>query len=121
MSQSDGDALERRDLLLTLSEELSDLSASAASLQATLGAILEGATAGGPGEHGLWHMQEIDRLQQTLEDLSAILRCTAEQDDRLVDVDRLIAATRLGALRDRLRGTAGGAAEDQQSGVVALF
>ena len=121
MPQPESGALECRDLLLALSEELSDLGASAASVQATLGDILEGAAGGGAGDHGLWHMQEIDRLQQTLEDLSAILRAAAAHDGHLIDIDRLIAATRLEALRDRLRGTSGGAAEGQQSGVVALF
>ena len=120
MILSQGGAMERRDLLLTVSEELRDLGAATASLQATLVDILEGA-AGGGGGPGLWHVQEIDRLQQTLEDLSAILRRAAEHDGELVDVDHLIEVTRLGALRDRLRRTAGDAIGGQQPGAVALF
>lgn len=119
MNRSEGGAMQRRDLLLTLSEELSDLGASAASLQSTLGRLLDGTA--GAGNEGLWQLQEIDRLQQTLEDLSAILRGVAEHDGHGVDVDGLLAVTRLGALRKRLHGSAGEARDGQKAGIVALF
>ncbi len=108
----------RGDLLLTLAEELDDLGASAMSLQATLGGLLERADAT-DGGHDVWHLQEIDRLQQTLEDLSAILRRAANEDGTRVNVEDLAAVARLGALRERIRGRS--APVGDEPGALALF
>lgn len=109
----------RSDLLLALSDELSALGASTSALQTTMGEILDGTV--GSRQSGFWHMQEIDRLQQTLDDLSAILRAAAEDEGARVDVERLARVARLGALRERLRRQAGGAATGQDAGIVAIF
>ena len=122
MTASAGGTIPRRDLLLAVAEELGDLSASATSLQATLGEVIEGASGDGPGHQGLWHMQEIDRLQQTLDDLHVILRQAAEDDGQQhLNVENLVAVARLGALRDRLRGRRPESAAGQEPGIVALF
>ncbi len=106
----------RQDLLLTLAEELDDLSTAATSVQATLGTIIErtGSDAG-----GVWHLQEIDRLQQTLDDLAAILRQAAGGEDAAINIEEVVAVTRLGALRDRLCGR--NVPLDRDRGAVALF
>ena len=119
MDGGGGSSMWRSDLLLTVSEELSDLGASASAIQATLGEILRNTPAAGGA--GFWHMQEIDRLQQTLDDLSAILRVAAEDDGPQLNVERLVQATRLGALRERLRGLDGESATGQVAGTVAMF
>ena len=111
--------MRRSDLLLTVAEELSDLGASASAIQVTLSELLRDATSA--GKAGLWHMQEIDRLQQTLDDLAAVLRVASEEDGLHVNVERLARAARLGALRERLRGTAGDGVAGQDAGFVAIF
>lgn len=122
MPRSEGNAmLPRSDLLLALSRELDALGVSAASLQTTLGGILDGPSAAGPAGEGFWHMQEIDRMQQTLEDLAMILQRTAQHDGPSLDIDDLLSATRLGALRERLSGSDRQDAPAEQSGVLALF
>jgi hypothetical protein len=113
-----GQTMLRRDLLLTVSEELRDLGAAATAVQATLGSILQAAAA---GQGGFWHLQEIDRLQQTLDDLAAILRAAAEDEGPRVDVERLAGAARLGAIRDRLRGTGSDREAGHDAGIVAIF
>lgn len=109
----------RSEFLLTVSEEVSDLAASAAEIQVALGHMLQGADAGSSA--GFWHIQEIDRLQQTLDDLSAILRSASEDDGARLDVERIASAARLGAIRERLRGSTGDAATVQDAGIVAFF
>jgi hypothetical protein len=111
--------IRRSDLLLTVSEELADLGASTVAIQATLGEILQ--SAAGSGESGLWHMQEIDRLQQMLDDLSAVLRAAAASDGPRVEVEELVSVARLGSLRDRLRGVTGDQDAAQDAGNVAIF
>jgi hypothetical protein len=113
--------IERRELLLTVSAELGDLSASATALQAALSDLLMKRREAGEPDHGMWQMQDIDRLQQTLEDLSAILRKAAESDGQRLDVDSLTAETKLGALRDLLGGGDSRAIPSQTFGIVALF
>jgi hypothetical protein len=121
MIAANGNSMRYSELLVILSEELSDLCATASSIQAALGNALEGATDAGRSSTGLWHVQEIDRVQQTMADLSAILRRAAEDEGPRIDVDHLLEVTRLGALRDRLRGAGGGSIARQKAGIVAIF
>ena len=111
--------MRRCDLFLTLSEELSDLATATTAIQAALGEALQGAASA--GQNGFWQLQEIDRLQQTLEDLSAILRAAAEDEGPRVDVERLARVARLGSLRERIRGATRDAAGVQGPGIVAIF
>jgi hypothetical protein len=115
----EGQTMLRADLLLTVSEELSDLGAAALSVQATLGGILQSAAVA--GQAGFWHLQEIDRLHQTLDDLAAILRVAAEDEGPRVDVERLAGIARLGSLRERLRGSGSDREAGQDAGIVAIF
>lgn len=109
--------MQRSEFLLVISEELDDLVASASAIQGTLGEILRHEE----GQSGIWRLQELDRLQQTLDDLSVILRIAAEDDGPSINAERLAAAARLGTLRDRLRGSNRDEVACLESGVVAIF
>ena len=72
------------------------------------------------GAVGLGVGKELGRLIH-LDDLAAILRVAAEDDVPRVDVERLAAAARLGALRERLRGSGRHLDAGQEAGIVAIF
>jgi hypothetical protein len=111
--------MQRSEFLIVVSEELDDLVASATAIQATLGEVLRHDD--GVGRDGIWHLQELDRLQQTLDDLSVILRVAAEDDGPSINVERLARAARLGALRERLRGSNCDEVAGIDAGIVAIF
>ena len=121
MTLAEGACVGRRELLLRLAEELSDLSASTSSIQVALGKVLGGAPGNGEPPEGFWHVQQIDRLQQILDDLSAVLLRVAEADAPRLEVAPLVAVVRLGALRERLRGAERGAETARQAGIVTIF
>lgn len=121
MSSNSEQTTERQALIMALSEELMVLGTSAAALQAALGHIVGVAHCAGVWPSDVWQMQEIDRIQQSLEDISAVLKEIAKDKAQDRKIDDLIAVARLQSLRERLLGNHKIENSGKNSGIVALF
>ena len=110
----------RDQLIARLSAKLDEMAGLAGRVQSALGAALPAGFA--PSSGVAKDLQQIDRLQQTLEDLARVTRALSEERGEQVHLPRLAALARL---HDVSVAIAGRAAEEEDdhpgAGVVTLL
>ncbi len=106
-------------LLGRLSGELAAMAGLAARVQTAVGEALH--ADGAPAPAVLVELQQIDRLQQTLEDLVHVVASVAAEPEIDADgLERLAAEVRLHAVADVVTGCTANP-EPQRSGTLSLF